>query len=296
MNLRGKLVLTAAVFVLTAGLAGLGQTAYTFDWRAFDRACSLPEGEVGTAADGFGIVRDLAKLALSAPSGTAQIAQFDYIICLLEGSSGPDSSIAGIPTNVVFVDPRWLLFGRHIPSSLFAQPFPRLFEWSSAPGWQIPASTLYVVEGGAVGATENAGTLVENLAAFIRENEAPLVAYYAATYGMDGSIVVEARLAAIRILQSDVETLARHALSAALDATTSSDPQIRREKLLILYADCAAIGGMDPTPESSDRDSFGSTTVGEGWSNLVSLAGDLYRALGQLQTDMTDALAATVTP
>jgi hypothetical protein len=295
MKLEKNLVLAIAALVLGVGIAASAQTAYTFDWRAFDWACEQTQREVISAVDGFGIVRDLARMALSAPSDSAQIAQLGYIIYLLEGGGGPNSSMAGIPTSVVFVDPTWLIARWHMLSDLFTQPWPQLLSWSTAPGWELPASTLYVVEGGAAGAAVNAGPQIESLASFIRENRTPLVAYYVTMYGMDGNVVVEARLTAIATLQSDVETLARSALAAALDALATSDSQARRRELLEVYADSAVISGMDPTPESSDRSSL-PRVAAEIWGDLVSLAGDLLRAVNQLQTDMTDALAATVTP
>jgi hypothetical protein len=281
MNHKKWTVLAVVILVLGVELTASAQTPYTFDWKALAWECEQLQDQVATAADGFGLVRELAKMALSAPNDSTQESQLEDIVYLLEGTGGVDVRVTGISMNAVFSDARALMLRRDPFSSLLGGPWPTL---------EPSASTLLVIEGGAAGAAASAGPLVRDLEAFVRQNRDPLVAYYAATYGTNGNTVVEARLAAIQAMQSDVEVLARHALAAALDAVGASDSQSKRSALLDLYASSVAIGGMDPTPESSDWDSAQYNLIGAWVGDLESLAGDFYRAVAQLDEDMVYAV------
>jgi hypothetical protein len=94
-------------------------------------------------------------------------------------------------------------------------------------------------------------------------------------------------------MRSDVETLARRALDATLAALHAADAQTRRAAILEVYAYSAVIAGLAATPETAEPSHW---SLPGGFQDIVSLAGDLLRAMSQLETDMTDALAATVTP
>lgn len=294
MKLERNLVLAIAALVLGVGIAASAQTAYTFDWNAFDWARAQAEMPIGMALDGFGTVRDLARLALSAPSESAERVHLKYIVTILEGSTGPDITAVKLPIEAVYSESQ--LTGRY-PIFMYS----RLFELAGGTqrGWEMleEGQELFVTEGGAVGAAAAATRLVSLLADFVRENQTPLVGYYAATYGTDGEIVLGAHLSSIEATQSGIDVLARHALAAALDALNAPDPQTRRERLLDLYADSVAINGLNPTVETLDREELQQYhSVNYAWTDPDSLGGGLLRAVMQLDSDMADALAATVTP
>ena len=295
MNLRKNLLLAVAAFVLGVGIATSAQTADTFDWNAFQWARDQAEVPIGMALDGFGTIRDLAKLALSAPSESAERAHLEYIVTILEGSSGPDVTVVKLPIEAVYSESQ--LSGRY-PIFMYT----RLFELvgGTQRGWEMleEGQELFVAEGGAAGTAAAASPLVSRLADFVRENRTPLVAYYGATYGTDGKIILTAHLSSIESTQRDIDVLARHALTAALDALNSPDPQTRRERLLDLYAASVAISGLNLTVETLDQEDVRKVRSPDwyGWVDPDSLGGSLLRAISQLDSDMTDALAATVTP
>jgi hypothetical protein len=305
MNQRQKLVLAIAALFLVAGLAAFAQTAYTFDWGTLDVRTGYVQDEIANAVDGFGIIRDLAQMALAAPSTSAQDTHLDYIVYILEGEGGADVAVAELPIDAVYIpsENSWLVdyYPRHRYSNLFvlsgtalstsSTPFENRPQDVSQP--VRPEQTVRVVEGGAVGATANAEAGGQDLAGFLRSNAVPLIAYYAATYGVDGDLILEARLAAIEAMRGDVEALARWALDSALAALRAVDVQAKRASILELYAYSATIAGLSPTPETTYP---GSWSLPGGFQDVVSLAGDLLRAVAELRDDMTSALAATVTP
>ncbi len=302
MNLKGKLVLAIVALVLGTGIAASAQTAYTFDWSTLELRRGYVQGEIEGAIDGFGVIRDLAQMALSAPTASAQGTHLDYIVYILEGENGSDVTVSELPRDAVYASDRWRVdyYPRHRYSDVFvlsgagssvsSTPSENRPQDASQPAQ--PLQTVRVVEGGAVRAA-SAEPGLQNLATFIQANAAPLAAYYAATYGVDGDLILEARLAAMESMRSDVETLARRALAAALAALGAADVQARRTSLLEVYAYSAAIAGLAATPETTHPANW---SLPGGFQDLVSLAGDLLRAVTNLETDMTDALAATVTP
>jgi hypothetical protein len=302
MNLKRKLILAIAALILGIGAAATAQTAYTFDWNGLSFRSHTVQAEVEDAVDGFGIIRDLAQMALSAPSASAQDTHLDYIVYILEGEGGADVAVSELPRDAVYASDSWRVdyYPRHRYSDLFvlsgsspgvSSTFENRPQDVSQPA--RPLQTVRVVEGGAVGAAANAESHLQDLARFLQANAAPLVAYYAATYGVDGDLILEVRFAAVESMRSDVETLARRALDAALSARHAADSETRRARILELYAYSAAIAGLVATPEMAHPSSW---SLPGGFQDLVSLAGDLLRAVGQLETDMTDALATTVTP
>jgi hypothetical protein len=295
MNLKGKLLLAIAALVLGTGVVASAQTAYTFDWNAFDRARSQAIDPVDMVVDGFGSVRDLARLALATPTEAAEKMHLEYILTILEGSTGPNTRLDKLPIEAVYSASQ--LTGRY-PVFMYSGIFGLV--GGTQRGWELleEGQELFVAEGGAVGAAAAATPFVSGLADFVRENQTPLVAYYAAAYGTDGEIVLNAHLSSIEAMQSDIDMLARHALAAALDALNASDSQTRRGSLLDLYAYSIAICGLDPTVESRDREQLPHHNAFDsyGWTDPSSLGGTFLRAEAQLYDDMTDALAATVSP